>query len=107
MAETLKKGDGVRLLVELEPREEKDALNKPYWTAVEVWDKKQKPKGPFKLFDNFVGIYMGMDYITLSDKRSTSGQMQRPKHCFYFNDNRVYIDPKHVEVVARLDDGED
>jgi hypothetical protein len=106
MANFLKKGDAVKLLQPLVVVDEKDANNKRYWLAQQPWDAREF-KPPYSLFDTYTGVYMGTEYIPIRDRRSKNGVVQTIFHHFFFNNNRICIDPKYVEIIAKFDDSSD
>lgn len=103
---TLKKGDAVRLVEALEAQEMSSADNVKYWVAVRPWHMapENESKAPHKLFDVFLGIYMGTKYIPVFDRRASRGRIDKLLHSFMFNNSEIFIDPKYIEVAAKLDD---
>lgn len=110
MAEKISRGDAVVLSEPLEPRELSDRKGNKHWLAERRYpdsSKKEQPKKPHALFDVFVGIYTGTEHVSMRDSRGPDGSVLRLYHGFFFGGNRVFIDPRYVDVVARASDSLD
>lgn len=101
------KGDAVVLSQELIAEEKKDSNDKPYFIGVPkpIDEKAPKAEAPFVFFDALVGIFMGMKYVAV--KQHLEGALQQTHYEFLFNDRRVFIEPKYIRVVGKLEDSND
>lgn len=106
MADRLNQGDVVRPVRPLSVEECIDADRRPYCVAGDATSTPHIPSDPRPavVFGCHAGLYLGTRYVPSYDHR-VGGRVQRLMHLFFFGRD-VFIDPRLVELVARLDDVE-